>query len=84
MRIVEDFVISMGARAGGVRQGREVHIVESRSSSVNINTVLGLQPSGATMTDKASIGGTAGAASGIGGTGHGGITLTMVIAPEER
>ena len=36
------------------------------------------------LTDKASIGGTAGAASGIGGTGHGGITLTMVIAPEER
>ena len=35
------------------------------------------------MTDKASIGGTAGAGSGIGGSGHGRIALTMVITPKE-
>ena len=88
MSIMEDFMFIMGARADRVRQGRrqvrEVNIIDSRGCSVVTGTSGALQPSGATMTDEARIGGRVGAAGGIGRSGHGGRDPAMVIASEKR
>ncbi|MEE4247718.1 MAG: hypothetical protein V2I33_20130, partial [Kangiellaceae bacterium] len=78
----------MGARADShersTGKGREGGWVEGRGFGVGTDVGRTLQPSGATMTDKARFGGSVGAVRRVGGAGHGAVARAMVIALEER